>query len=138
MRVPTAAGVVAAAAVVGALVGAAIGLSGSTRHRARVTMLVARGSALPRSPEEALQGARTVSALVDTDAVDSRVAAARLGRARRADGGAADGRGRRAARAARRSRRLAARADALRLDGAARVDLGPGEGGRRGRAVAVA
>lgn len=75
MRLPVAAGVVAAAAVVGALAGAAIALGGSPRHRAEVTMLVARGSALPRSSEEAVQGARTVSALVDTDAVESRVAA---------------------------------------------------------------
>lgn len=76
MRAPVAAGLVAAAAIAGGLVGAAIALAAGTQHRAQVTMLVARGSALPRSSEEALQGARTVSALVDTDAVDSRVAAA--------------------------------------------------------------
>lgn len=63
------------AAAAGAVVGALVALLGSTSYRAHVTMLVAHGSTLPKSSEEALQGARTVSALAVSDAVASRVAA---------------------------------------------------------------
>lgn len=74
MSRPFALRVLVAAAILGAAIGAIVGALSPTSYRASVTMLVAHGGGLPRSSQEALQGARTVSALAVTESVSSRVA----------------------------------------------------------------
>src|SRR4051794_17914787 len=63
-----------ACAVAGAVAGLVLGMLLSTAYEARTTLLVAHGSSLPKSSDEARQGAATVAALAESDTVAASVA----------------------------------------------------------------
>jgi hypothetical protein len=66
--------VLLAAVAVGTLAGVAWALLSPPAYEASVTVLVAHGTRLPASSEEALQGARTVAALAESETVRTGIA----------------------------------------------------------------
>jgi capsular polysaccharide biosynthesis protein len=73
-RPPRLAAAALAAAAVGAIAGLAFALVSAPTYEASATLLVAHGSRLPKSSEEAAQAARTVAGLAEGETVATSVA----------------------------------------------------------------